>query len=847
MKRRETRASTEGPPPWSGTEAALLARLGSAPEGLSESEAQARLERLGPNRAEPHRRSLAWDILARFGNPLVLVLLVASAVSAVVHDLTSSAIIATIVLMSVALDFVQEHRAGNAAERLRGRAALRARVLRDGEAREVPAWTLVPGDVVLMAAGTLVPADLRLLASRDLYVNQAMLTGEPYPVEKETGAGSREVPLTEARNAVFAGTAVISGTARGLVFATGARTTVGDIARGLDAPAASTAFARDMRAFGLMLMRLTVLLVLFVLLVSVTARRPLLESFLFAVALAVGLTPELLPMVVSVTLARGALRMASREVIVKRLSAVHDLGSMDVLCTDKTGTLTQALIHLERYEDASGARSDSVLRWAWLNSHFESGLRGPMDEAILAHTELAEDGWGKVDEVPFDFVRRRVSVLLERAGRRVLVVKGAPEDLLTRCVHLEESAGHVRQMDAGRRGALLARFGALGEEGYRVLAVAWRDTSSEVQRADVGDESGLVFAGFTSFLDPPKHGAREALAALTRAGVEVKVVTGDNERVATQVCRELELPVEGVLTGDEVSRLDEPGLSARAERTTVFARVSPAQKSRVVRALRQAGHVVGCMGDGINDAPSLRAADVGISVDSAVDVAREAADLLLLRQDLGVLHEGVLEGRRTFGNVMKYIRMGTSSNFGNMLSMAGASVLLPFLPMLPLQILLNNLLYDVSELAIPLDSVDDAQLARPTRWNLRHVRQFMALFGTLSSVFDAATFMLLLVVFRADAPLFQTSWFVESLTTQVLVIFIIRTRGVPWRSRPSGWLVASSLSAVGVALALPYLPLGRSFGFVPPPPQVLLALMGLVVLYLLAAAGLNRGFSRRWG
>ncbi|MFL5345120.1 MAG: magnesium-translocating P-type ATPase [Hyalangium sp.] len=839
--------ASPAPPAWSAPAGALLAQLGGSSSGLSSAEAAARLERYGPNVPEQRgRHSPVREFLWRFRDPLVLVLLVASVVSALTGDLTSASIIATVLMMSVTLDFLQEHRAGDAAERLRRSVAPRARVLRDGVEQEVPSATLVPGDVVLLEAGSLVAADARLLEARDLYVNQALLTGEPYPVEKDPGEAPADASPAEARNAVFMGTSVISGTAKALVFATGARTSMGSIAHTLTQRAPSTAFELEMRRFGLMLMRLTVLLVLFVLLVNLRAHRSLLESFLFAVALAVGLTPELLPMVISVTLSRGALRMAARHVIVKRLSAVHDLGSMDVLCTDKTGTLTEARIHLERHVDATGQERARVLELAWLNSHFESGLRSPMDEAILAHEEVKADGWRKVDEVPFDFERRRVSVLLEHEGRRLLVVKGAPEQLLPCCTHYEEDEGRtLRPLDGAALADVQARFAALGEDGFRVLAVAWREEPRHMQVARTGDEVELTFAGFAAFLDPPKQSARAALEELTRGGVRVKVVTGDDERVARHVCRELGLQVEEVLTGKEMEALDEHALLVRAERASLFARVSPAQKSRIIHTLRLRGHVVGYMGDGINDAPSLHAADVGISVDSAVDVAREAADLLLLEQDLAVLHEGVLEGRRTFGNVMKYIRMGTSSNFGNMLSMAGASMLLPFLPMRPIQILLNNLLYDVSELAIPLDEVDPEQLARPPRWDLRSVQRFMAVFGVLSSLFDAATFAVLLLLFQARAALFQTAWFMESLTTQVLVIFIIRTRRNPLRSRPSRWLLLSSLGAMAVANAVPFTPLGAWFGFVPPPALLLLALAGLVALYLLSATVLHRAFSRR--
>ncbi|NOK21481.1 magnesium-translocating P-type ATPase [Corallococcus carmarthensis] len=845
--RRGPAPERKGPPAWGEPVEALLARLGSTLQGLSQQEAEARLESLGPNALEARRRRpLLLELLLRLGNPLVLVLLVACGISAVVHDLTSSIIIAVIVLISVTLDFVQEHRASEAAERLRGAVALRARVLRDGVEQVRPATEVVPGDVVLLATGSRVPADARVLESHALSVNESPLTGEPYPVEKAPGLAPGDAPLAEVGNTVFAGTSVLGGTGRALVFATGRDTEVGGIARGLDAPVASTAFQRDTHSFSVMLMRLTVLMVLFVLLVNLTLERPLLESFLFAMALAVGLTPELLPMVVSVTLARGALRLADQGVIVKRLSAVHDLGCMDVLCTDKTGTLTEANIRLERAEDAAFQRSERTLAWAYLNSHFATGLRSPMDEAILARRVECTQGWVKQDELPFDFERRRVSVLLEKAGRRVLVVKGSPEALLPLCGSREAVDGTVQALDAAGREALQDRADALSEQGFRVLGLAWRDDLAPDAQVSLEDETGLVFAGFASFLDPPKQSARPALTALREAGIAVKVVTGDNARVAVHVCQELGLEVQGVLTGAELALLDDPGLRARAEDTTLFARVSPAQKSRILRALRQRGHVVGFLGDGINDAPSLHEADVGISVAGAVDVAREAAALLLLRPELGVLHDGVLEGRRTFGNVMKYIRMGTSSNFGNMLSMALASLVLPFLPMLPIQILLNNMLYDVSELAIPLDTVDAEQLARPTRWDMRFVRLYMAVFGTLSSLFDAATFTVLLHGFHAGAPLFQTGWFMESLTTQVLVIFIIRTRGGAGRGPPARLLLLSSLGVVVVANVLPFTPLGHVFGFVPPPPAILASLGALVALYLACAAWLNRWFFRRF-
>jgi Mg2+-importing ATPase len=594
-------------------------------------------------------------------------------------------------------------------------------------------------------------------------------------------------------------------------------------------------------------MRLTLLLVLFVLLINAYFQRPWLESFLFAVALAVGLTPELLPMVVSVTLARGALRMAEKKVIVKRLPAIHDLGSMDVLCTDKTGTLTEARIRLERHLDALGRDSQRVLELAYLNSYFETGLKSPLDDAILQHgNEVEVSGWQKIDEVPFDFERRRVSVLVDNGKIRLLVVKGALEDILRLSTHREgEGPNDLQPITEAARRRIQAQFEALGRDGFRVLGIAWKLEGNEHRHAIVSDETELVFAGFAAFLDPPKASAAPVLKELAEDGVAVKVVTGDNELVTQYVCARLGLPLTGVLTGAEISHMDDQALQARVEATNLFCRVTPAQKNRIILALKQRGHVVGYLGDGINDAPSLHSADVGLSVDSAVDVAKEAAALILLEHDLGVLHDGVLEGRRTFSNIMKYIMMGTSSNFGNMFSMAGASLVLPFLPMLPMQILLNNFLYDISEIPIPLDSVDADYLSRPRHWNMGFIRNFMVVVGPVSSLFDFLTFFILLRVLHADEALFHTGWFIESLATQVLVIFIIRTRGNPLRSRPSLLLTATSLAVVAVAILLPVTPAGVHMGFVPPPPLFFFILAGMVGVYLGAVEGVKRWFYRR--
>ena len=817
----------------------LLQSLGTTAAGLSDAEAALRLRTAGPNLLESRHRLLLLRLLAsRFRNPLIILLLLATVLSAATGDATSAVVIAVIVGLSVILDAVQEYRAGKAAERLRDSVAVVSRVMREGVERQVPARDIVPGDVVLLSAGDLVPADGRLLDGDDCFVNQAMLTGEPFPVEKRPGTED---------DALFQGSSVVSGWGRLLAVQTGRATTLGQIGQRLELAPPTPEFERGARSFGLLILRLAILMVGFVVLVNLFRQRPPLESFLFAIALAVGLTPELLPMVVSVTLARGALRMAARKVIVKRLAAIHDLGAMDLLCTDKTGTLTEGRIRLERHLDPSGRESERVLELAWLNSHFESGLKSPMDDAILQHTQFTGEGWTKLDETPFDFERRRVAVMLRDASAApLLVVKGALEDVLRLSREFEgDGPGDLRALDAAATTAMLGRFEELGKEGFRVLGVAWKRMPSGQARATAADESGLVFAGFAGFADPPKASAREALKGLADHGVALKVVTGDNEWVTQHVCREVGLPVEQMLTGPELDRLDDDALAARVETTTIFCRVNPLQKNRVILALKRRGRVVGYLGDGINDAPSLHAADVGISVESAVDVAREAADLILLEPDLGVLCHGVLEGRRTQGNILKYVMMATSSNFGNMFSMAGASVLLPFLPMLPGQVLLNNFLYDLSEVAIPMDGVDAAELRRPRHWDIRFIRSFMLSVGPVSSIFDFLTFYLMLRVFHAGEALFHTGWFVESLATQVLVIFVIRTRGNPFKSRPSTLLTVTSLSAVVVATLLPFTALGARLGFVPLPWGFFLALSAMVAAYLVGVEVVKRWFFRR--
>ncbi len=816
--------------------------------GLRSEQAQQRLSEAGPNRFGQTPVLPGWrQVLRHFRNPLVLTLLLASGVSAATGEVTNFLIIACIVLLSVTLDFWQELRAGQVVERLRQSVAVRATVLRDGQWQEHPVADLVPGDVVRLAAGDLVPADALVLQARDFFVNQSVLTGESYPVEKHAHMpeGMTDMAdMEDATHAVFMGSSVVSGMAQVVLVRTGAGTAMGEVARSLTQEPEPTSFELGMRRFGMLILRLTFLLVLFVLLINGLMGRPLLESFLFAVALAVGLTPELLPMVVSVTLSRGAMRMAQQGIVVKRPSAIQDLGSMDVLCTDKTGTLTEAHIRMERHVDPLGRVSERSLELAWLNSHFESGLRSPLDEAILQHRTFDASVWTKIDEVPFDFERRRVSVLLERSGERELVVKGAPDDILKLCTAHE--AGDTQQpLDDAALAQVRATCHALEDEGFRVLAIAWRPVPPTHDHAVVNDESELVLVGFAAFLDPPKESAAGALQALQQAGVAIKVVTGDSDRVTRHVCRTLGLPVQGVLTGAEIAQLSDEALRAQVETVNLFCRVNPAQKNRVIQAIRARGHVVGYMGDGVNDAPSLHSADVGLSVDSAVDVAKAAADMILLRPDLRILQEAVLEGRRTFGNILKYILMATSSNFGNMFSMAGAVLFLPFLPMLPTQILLNNILYDLSELPIPLDAVDDAETAAPRVLDMAAIQRFMFTIGPVSSLFDFITFAVMLKVFEASESLFQTGWFVESLCTQVLVIFVIRTRGNPLRSRPHPVLTVTSLLVVAVALILPWTPLGSLFGFTPLPPMFYAVLALMVTAYLWMVQGLKRWVERQ--
>jgi Mg2+-importing ATPase len=824
---------------WQDPASCLLAQLKTKSAGLTSEEVRVRLGIYGANDAGNVKSVSLWrQFLVRFENPLIIILLIASAVSALTGGISSFIVIVVIVMISVVLDFVQDIRAQNAVESLRASVSVQANARRDGGVASVPISQLVPGDIVDLVAGDLVPADSRLLESRDLYVNEALLTGEPYPAEKWVSDSARGATNPAgASNVVFSGTSVISGMATILICRTGDRSALGILTKSLAEKPPATDFSHGIRRFSMLIMRFTVALIVFVLIVNIAFARPLLESVMFAVALAVGLTPELLPMIVTVTLARSAIQMAKRKVIVKRLSAIHDIGAMNVLCTDKTGTLTEAKIQLLRTIDGHGEESATAFTYAYVNSKFETGIKSPLDEAILAARPFDMAGFKKIDEAPFDFERRRVSVLVEHRGKRGLFVKGAPEDILRLSNQFQDADGVVKPLLAETRSVFRATLDGLGAQGFRALGIASRLAGStpgtaNLEAAVIKDETDMVFAGFAVFLDPPKASAGVTIRDLEKAGVTVKVVTGDNELVSRHVFGQIGVPVTGVLSGDALDKISDEALIGKLPHVNLFCRINPQQKHRILLALKRRGDVVGFMGDGINDAPALHAADVGISVDGAADVARAAADLILLEPNLAVVGDAVAAGRCAVQNVTKYVLMGASSNFGNMFSMAGATLILPFLPMLPIQILLNNLIYNVSEIAIPFDNVDPETAVKPLKWDIKLIERFMLVFGPVSSIFDFITFYAMLFFFHAGEVLFQTGWFIESMVTQTLVVFCIRTRRLFFRSKPGGFLTIMNIGAIALAIVFPFLPFGVWFGFIAPPPLFFIFLLIATIGYL---------------
>jgi Mg2+-importing ATPase len=834
----------------------VLARQGTGESGLSRAEADRRLREYGPNvPARERQHGVAAEIVGCIKSPLNALLSVLAATSWALGDSRAAVVIASMIVLSVLLAFVQQHRANRAAHALRALVRTHATVRRDGKAQDVPLEAVVPGDLVELCAGDLVPGDLRLLHAKDLHVNQASLTGEAMPAEKsELPDGARVTPL-ESNTLCFMGSNVLSGTGVGLVLRTGPDTLFGRTASATIRRRPPTAFDRGIAGFTYLMLSLIGVMVPAVLLINGLTKGDWSEATLFALAVGVGLTPEMLPAIVTVNLAKGAVALSHQRVIVKRLNAIQDFGAMDVLCTDKTGTLTQDRVVLQSHLDLAGGDSPLVLRYAYLNSRHQSGLRNLLDEAVIRHSErpehagLRQENWTKRDEIPFDFERRRLSVVLEGAdGSRVMVTKGAVEEVFGCCTQWM-LGGETGPLDPSHLEDAKRRMAALNRDGFRVVAVAFKSVPEQPAYTAV-DERDLTLLGFVAFLDPPKDGVPAALAELARLGVQVKVLTGDNELVAATVCRMVGLEPGQVLLGAAIGEMDDPGLEAAAESTTIFAKLSPDQKSRVVAALRRRGHVVGYLGDGINDGPALHGADVGISVNTAVDVAKEAADLILLEKSLAVLSEGVAEGRRVFGNVIKYIRMGASSNFGNMFSVLGASAFLPFVPMAPVQVLTNNLLYDFSQAAIPTDRVDPEYVARPRKWDIAGLLRFVLLLGPISSIFDYATFAALIWVFGAwtEPALFQTGWFLESLLTQTLIIHLLRTARLPLvQSRASLGLTLTTLAVCAVGMALPFTSIGAALGFVSPPAGFWPVLASIMLGYAALAQVVKSWFVRRWG
>jgi P-type Mg2+ transporter len=822
----------------------LLRDLRTSLGGLTQAEAEERARAAGPNEVAQERKQ-GWPVrvLKIIRNPLVILLTTLSTVSFLTGDARAGSVIAIMVALSVGLRYWQEARADDAAKKLKAMIHVTATVVRDGAAREIPLRDLVPGDIVKLAAGDMIPGDVRLLSAKDLFVSQGSLTGESLPVEKLCDAQTEEESSpTELKNTCFMGTSVESGTATAAVVTTGAHTYLGSMARSIAGERTQTSFDQGLNRFTWLMMQFMAVMVPLVFLINGFTKHDWRGAFFFALAVAVGLTPEMLPMIVSVCLSKGALAMSRKKVIVKRLNSIQNFGGMDVLCTDKTGTLTEDRVVLMRHCNVAGRETDDVLLDGYLISYFQTGLKNLLDRAILDSTDFhgkaAVEKFKKLDEIPFDFNRRMMSVLVEDAeGKAILLTKGAPEEVFLRCSQFELD-GKLSAMDPDLIVGLKQEYDSLSNDGFRVLAVATKQLPGKRICAK-DDERGLVLRGYVAFLDPPKDTAARALAALHTHGVAVKILTGDNPLVSRKVCKDVGLLADPMLLGGDVEKMSDAELAEAAEKAALFARLSPAHKERVIRVLRGKGHVVGFMGDGINDAPALRAADVGISVDTATDIAKESADLILLEKDLMVLDGGVIEGRKVFANIVKYIRMGASSNFGNMFSVLGASAFLPYLPMAPIQVLTNNLLYDFSQVPIPADAVDEEQVTRPRPWNIGEIKRFILFIGPISSIFDYTTFFVMLWIFNcwdpSRAPLFQTGWFVESLMTQTLIIHVIRTNKIPFlQSRASWALTVTTLFIMAFGMWLPYSPMASALGFTHLPrmywPIVMLTLLGYVCL-----------------
>ncbi len=827
----------------------LLRTLDVSEKGLSEQEAKRRLEVYGYNEpAKKKQASIVRQILAKFLNPLVIVLLLIASFSLFFGEMVNALLITIMALISVGLGFIQEYRAGKAADKLSMMVRTTATVWRNGKSREIHIQDIVPGDIVDLFAGDMIPADIRILTCKDFFLNQASLTGESFPIEK-TPIPPQEVSnaISSLNNIAFMGSSVVSGTALAVAVKTGGETRFGELYQKLSSINITTSFDRGVQQFTMLMIKAMLCMVIFIFAIVAIREGQFLEAFLFSLCVAVGLTPEMLPMIVTITLSKGAIALSKKEVIVKRLNSIQNFGAMDVLCTDKTGTLTIDKIVLEKHCDVSGNEDEDVLRFAYINSFYQTGLRNILDKAILKHEKLLMKQYEKVDEIPFDFSRKIMSVVVKINGGHTIISKGAPEEIFKRITRYELE-GKIHEVDPGLLLELEKEYRVLSSDGFRVLAIAYKEIKDTKAIYSKDDERDLVLKGYVAFLDPPKPTVKKAIEALVKLDIDFKVLTGDNEFVTRKICSDVGLDVKTLVTGDDIEKATDSELKVMVEQANIFTRLLPLQKERVIRALHDNGHIVGYLGDGINDAPALKASDVGISVNNAVDIAKESADIILLRKSLLVLQDGVLEGRKTFGNIVKYIKMGASSNFGNMFSMTGGSLFLPFLPMLPIQILLNNFLYDLSQIAIPTDEVDAEYLLRPRPWDISSIKTFMLIIGPISSLFDFLTFWVMLSIFHAPAELFHTGWFLESLCTQTLVIHIIRTGKIPFvDSWPSRWLLLSSILIVGIGMYIPYSPLATYFGFVAPPQRYFVALFVIAGSYFYLVQIVKSWFVRKFG
>jgi Mg2+-importing ATPase len=819
---------------WSVSVSEMLQQLETAKGGLTDDEASQRLARYGANLLKPPKRSDVLSLLLnQFKSPIILILFFATGLSFFLHDPVDAIIILSIVLISGLLGFWQERGASNAVAKLLSIVQIKTAVLRDGSSKEIPVEEIVPGDIVILNAGDIVPGDGLVQESKDLFVDEAMLTGETFPVEKVVALLPAETLLGQRTNALWMGTHVVSGSATALIVRTGKETEFGKVSERLKLRPQETDFEHGIRRFGYFLMEVTLVLVVAIFAINVYLARPVLDSFLFSLALAVGLTPQLLPAIISINLSHGAKRMAQKKVIVKRLASIENFGSMNVICSDKTGTLTEGIVHVQSACNVEGAPSDKVLLHAYLNAFYETGFTNPIDEAIRTHRQFDLSGYQKQDEIPYDFLRKRLSILVLHDDTHLMVTKGAMLNVLDVCTSVETGDGTIVDINTVRD-RIEQHFEEFSRKGFRTLGIAYKNMGAE-SRISKDHETGMTFSGFLVLFDPPKPNIIETITSLKNLGVALKIITGDNHLVAANVSQQMGLSDTKILTGHDLRRLSDAALLKRVSDVDVFAEIEPNQKERIILALKKAGNVVGYMGDGMNDASALHAADVGISVDGAADVAKDAADIVLLEKDLGVLVQGVREGRATFANTLKYVFMATSANFGNMFSMAGVSLILPFLPLLPKQILLTNLMTDFPEMTIATDSVDKEMIDYPRRWDIKAIRKFMITFGIVSSVFDFLTFGVLLLVLHATQVQFRTGWFLESVVSASLIVLVIRSRRPSFKSRPGKYLLMATLSIVVVTVIVPFTPFAKIFGFSPLPFSFLLLIGIIVLLYIIAA------------